>query len=279
MGETETPPPAEDLAPAEDHVPTESRAPARWTRLAVLGLLMEGLGPLLLLAAVLIWGLDFGDDWLFFVVILAIPLLGAFLVWRFGAWAKFVGLLAALLPAGAMFWTAFGLAIPSSFFDFVPGILVIPGFLIAAISCIAGLVAGRRGHKAPMTTGGERIAIRAIPAVVGLLAIISAVLTFAGRSTASEPGADQTLTSKNNAFEPKQFDVNGPARVLIRNDDPFFHTFSIDDLDVDESLTPGDEIVVEIPDRAGTYVFYCRPHTSDPKKPEENDMAGELIIR
>jgi plastocyanin len=240
---------------------------------------MEALGPLLLLAAVLIWGLDFGDDASFFIIILAIPLVGAFLVWRFGAWAKFVGILAALLPAGAMFWTAFGLALPSSFFDFVPGILVIPGFFIAVVSCIAGLVAGRRGHRSPSTSGGERVALRAIPAVVGLLAIVSAVLTFTGRSTASEPGADEVLIAKNNAFDPKQFDVNGPARILIRADDPFFHTFTIEDLDIDESLTPGDEIVVELPDRAGTYIFYCRPHTSSPEKPKENDMAGELTVR
>lgn len=267
MGETETGP-----AP-------EGRAPARWTRLAVLGLLMEALGPLVLLAAVLIWGLDFGDDAYFFVIILAIPLVGALLVWRFGAWAKFVGILAALLPAMAMFWTAFGLAIPYSFFDFVPGILVIPGFFIAIVSCIAGLIAGRRGHHAPSTTGGERIALRVIPGVVGLLAIASAVLTFTGRSTASEPGADQTLLSKNSAFDPKEFDVSGPARILIRNDDPFFHTFTIEDLDIDESLTPGDEIVVEIPDKAGTYIFYCRPHTESPEKPKESDMAGSLRVR
>jgi plastocyanin len=257
----------------------EGRVPTRWSRLAVVGLLMVALGPVVLLAAVLIWGLDFGDDASFFLIVLAIPLVGALLVWRFGTWAKFVGILAALLPAMAMFWTAFGLGVPFSFFDFVPGMLVILGFVIAVVSCIAGIVAGRRGHTAPTTTGGERIALRAIPAVVGLLAIASAVLTFTGRSTASEPGADQILTSRNNAFDPDRFDVNGPARVLIRNDDPFFHTFTIEDLDIDESLTPGDQIVVELPDRTGTYIFYCRPHTSNPEKPKENDMAGELIVR
>src|SRR5687768_9045258 len=114
-------------------------AKAKWTRLASLGLVLAGLGPLLMLIAALLFGLDIAEDLVFFLGVAVIAFLGAFLVWRFGTWSKFVGILAGLLVGMAMFWTAFGLAEPASFFDFVPGILVIPGALIAIGANIAAL--------------------------------------------------------------------------------------------------------------------------------------------
>lgn len=271
MGEAEamTPPPS-----------AETGGRARWTMLAVLGLVMEGLAPLLFLIAVLLFGLDFGDDAKFFIIVIGIPLIGAVLVWRFGWWAKLVGILAALAPALAMFWTIFGISYISSFFDFLPAILLLPGFVIALAFLIASLVAGRRGHRTEKTTGRERLAIRVISGVVVLLSLISGLLTFLGKSSASNAAAAQeTLIQKNGAFKPKTLTVDGGDTILIRDDDPFFHTFTIDALSVDESFTPGDEVAVKIPDKPGTYIFYCRPHTEDPKNPSKDDMAGRITIR
>jgi plastocyanin len=270
MGEAETmtPPPS-----------AQTGGRARWTTLAVLGLLMEAIAPLLLLVAVLVFGLDAGEFAKIFVIVIAVPLIGAALVWRFGWWAKLVGILTALVPAGAMFWTIFGITIVSSFFDFVPAILLIPGFFIAIASLIASLVAGRRGHRTPKPAGRERLAIQVVGGVILLLALISGVMTFLGRSSASSAAAAETVVEKDTAFRPKTLSVDGGDTILIRDDDPFFHTFTIDALDIDESFTPGDEIAVEIPDKPGTYIFYCRPHTSNPKHPEEGDMAGRITIR
>jgi hypothetical protein len=99
---------------------------ARWSRLAALGLVLAGLGPLLFLVAGVFWGLDVSEDIPFFGITGALALIAAFLVARFGTWAKVVGIVVALLLGLALFWTAFGLASPTSFFDFVPGLLVMP---------------------------------------------------------------------------------------------------------------------------------------------------------
>jgi len=66
--------------------------------------------------------------------------------------------------------------------------------------------------------------------------------------------------------------------VLVRNDDPFLHTFTVEELDIDEAITPGSEVLVEIPDESGSYVVFCRPH-SDPEEPDPaEDMAANLTI-
>jgi plastocyanin len=64
----------------------------------------------------------------------------------------------------------------------------------------------------------------------------------------------------------------------VRNDDPFLHTFTVDDLDIDEAMSPGSEELIEIPSEPGTYVVYCRPHTSDPDDPSSDDMTATLTI-
>jgi uncharacterized membrane protein len=61
-----------------------------------------------------------------------------------------------------LFWTAFGLAFPNSFFDFVPGLLVIPGALIALTGCIAALVARKRGKATQAPANGERKTVRTV---------------------------------------------------------------------------------------------------------------------
>ena len=254
---------------------------ARWTRLGVLGLLMVAAGPALFLIAALIWRLELGGggDAGFFLIVLVIPLVGAFVVWRFGWWARVIGLITAVLPALAMFWTAFGLALPGSFFEFVPGILVIPGALIAVVSLIASLIAGRRGHMTPSATGGERTAIRVALSLIALAALVSGVLTVLGRSSVPEAAAAaQAIKIKNTQFEPRAIEVGAGTSIVIRNDDPFFHTFTVEELGIDQSFTPGDEQLIAIPAKAGTYTFYCKPHTQNPENPAEDDMAGVLTV-
>jgi plastocyanin len=251
---------------------------ARWSRLAALGLVLAALGPLLFLIAGVIWGLDVSGDVAFFGITAAIGLIGAFLVARFGTWAKVAGIVVALLLAMALFWTAFGLFSPASFFDFVPGLLVIPGVLIAIISCVAAIVAGRRGHVSASPTGGERRALRIVPAVVLILAAMSGIATATTRSTVDESDADATVIFKDFEFDSAEYELQAGDTVFVRNDDPFLHTFTVDDLDVDQAMSPGSEELIELPSEPGTYVVYCRPHTSDPDDPTEDDMAATLTI-
>lgn len=273
MGEGET----EAMTPP---VPAETGGRPRWTRLAILGLLMEAMTPILFLIAVLAFGLEVGEEIVFIFVVPVIPLIGAFLVWRFGTWARFVGIVAALVPAFLMFWTAFSITLISSFFDFVPAILLIPGFLIAVVSLIASLIAGRRGHRTSTASGGERLALRIILGVVVLLAVVSGVMTLLGKSSTTEAAsADVTVGTKSTKFDPRNFAVSSGDTILVLGNDPFAHTFTIDALEIDETTTPGVDVTVKVPDRPGTYIVYCKFHTSDPKKPEKGDMAGRVTIR
>jgi plastocyanin len=177
-----------------------------------------------------------------------------------------------------VFWTVFGLALPASFFDFVPGTLVLPGVLIA----IGGTVASIRAAKADRpSTGGERRAVTVILAVLALLAVGSAILTVTGRDTVPEAladDADLTVSLEDFEFDEAGYDVAGGATVLVKNDDPFVHTFTVDDLGIDVDLGPYSEKLVEIPSESGTYVLYCEPHTSDKDDPSEDDMASELTV-
>ena len=259
---------------------TVARGPSRWARLAALGLFMAALGPLLMLIAGLVWGLDIAEDLLFFVLPIVIGSIGAFVVLRFDTtWAKIVGIVAAILTAGPVFWTIFGLFAPNSFFDFVPGLLVIPGAIIAIVGCVAGLVARNRGKADATPADGERKTIRTVLAIVGVLAVGSAVFTFVGKETVDTADADTTIALTDFEFDKESYTFDGGTKILVRNDDPFLHSFTIDELDVDEVISPGSEVLVEIPDEPGDYVLYCMPHTNDPENPSDDDMKSDLTVQ
>ncbi|HEX2054386.1 MAG TPA: cupredoxin domain-containing protein [Actinomycetota bacterium] len=251
---------------------------AKWTRLAALGLVMAGIGPLLILGAGLLFGLDFEGDIAFFLITAAIALSGAFLVWRFGTWGKVAGAVAGLLVGLALFWTAFGLMQPASFFDFLPGLLVLPGALIAIVASIAAVVSGRRGRATARPEGGERLGLRIVAGVVVLGAVVSGALNLFTRPTASAGDAQASVAMKDFRFDEQGYEVAGGSTVFVDNNDPFAHTFTIDELDVDEAFIAGGSKVVQIPDRPGTYVLYCKPHTSDPEDPGEEDMASRITV-
>ncbi len=260
-----------------EEVRVEGTPKARWTRLAALGLLLAGIAPVLMLLAGILWG--FSEFPTFFLMPAGLGLVGSYLVVRFGTWSKIVGIVLGVAIAMMLFWTAFGLFTPNSFFDFVPGVMVIPGVLIALVAGIGAIVAGRRGNVTPAATGGERTAIRTVLAVVVGLAVVSGVLTFAARTTVTAGQADTTVSLKDFEFDQASYELAAGSTVLVRNDDPFLHTFTIEELDIDLALSPGSEKLVEMPSQTGEFVLFCRPHTFEPEDPSPDDMAATVIIR
>jgi plastocyanin len=93
-----------------------------------------------------------------------------------------------------------------------------------------------------------------------------------------ESDADATVVLKDFEFDSTEYQLQAGSSVFVRNDDPYLHTFTVDALDIDESMSPGSEELIEIPSEPGTYVVYCRPHTSDPDTPSEDDMAATLTV-
>ena len=70
----------------------------------------------------------------------------------------------------------------------------------------------------------------------------------------------------------------GEASVVVRNNDAFMHTFTIDELGVDVQLIPGSAEVITFPAEPGqTIAYYCVPHSSEGGD-EPDDMAGTLAI-
>jgi plastocyanin len=251
----------------------------RWTDLATFGFAMAATGPLLLLIATLGWGLD-SDNIAFFVAPIVAAAIGIALVRQRRTGWRIVAVVLAVLIALMLFWTAFGLATPDSFFDFVPGLLVLPGALLALGAGIASIRAGRKDPtRGP--SGRERPVMAGLAGVLGVLAALSAVLTVAGKDTVSEEdrqNADLVVTLSDFEYDRAAYDATAETTVLVRNDDPVVHTFTIDDLDIDVTLTPGSEHLVTLPAELGTYVVYCAPHTSDTDDPGDDDMAARLTI-
>jgi len=237
---------------------------ARWTNLAVLGLLLSATGAVLPLVAITAFGLN-PSERPFLIVVGAVALVGAGIVWRFGWWGKLVGCVVCVAMVLTLFWTSFGLSSFTSFFDFMPAVLVVPGAILGFASCIAAIVAGRRGHTGAAPTGRERNAIRFAFAVVGVLALASGVLTLTSRSIAGASGVESTVVMKSFAFTSKRYVLRPGSTVLVRNDDPFVHTFTVDALGIDRRTHPGDRLIVRVPDRPGTFILYCRLHTGDPR--------------
>ncbi len=260
------------------HVDTSPGQHARWSMLAALGLFMVGLAAFAMVLAVLVWGLDTEGELPFFVTLIVVPWIGAFLAWRFGTWSKVVSLILGLAAIALLWWTAFSITLPGSFFDFLPAILVVPGALIAIVASIAAIVAKRRGHMSARPEGGERRAINVVVAVVGALAVISGVLTVAGRESVDASAASAEVELENFEYDQPSYEVPSGTQVVVRNGDPFHHTFTIDSLDVDVDLGPGGQALVDIPAQPGTYVVYCRPHTSDPEDPSDTDMASVITV-
>ena len=252
----------------------------RWTDLATVGFLLAALGPLLLLAAILGWGLETDGEAGFFGIIIGIAAAGALVVRLRPMWTKIIAIFLAVLLFLGLWWTIFGLlAGPANFFDFMSGVLVMPGALLAAVSSIGAFVAGRRGRVGTKAEAGERTAIRVSLVVVALAAIVSGILTFATRSTVDDAStAAATVRMTDFEFSPTEVEVAGGSSVLVRNDDPFLHTFTVDELDIDETITIGSEKLIRIPSEPGTYVLYCVPHTGDREDPDENDMVGTLRV-
>jgi plastocyanin len=187
-----------------------------------------------------------------------------------------VAVVLAVVVAGTIFWTMFGLFTPGSVFDFVPGLLVMPGALLALGAGISSIRA-----KGRAVGGGERRAATIILGALGLLALVSAVLTVTGRETVDADAAadaDLVVDLEDFEFDQASYEAAGGATVLVKNSDPFVHTFTVDALDIDVDLGPFSEKLVTLPDRTGTYVLFCEPHTSDKEDPSDDDMAAVLTI-
>lgn len=246
------------------------------TALATIGLGLATVGPLLVVVG--------SPDALLYVVPFALlPAIGAVLVWRFSTWSKGLAIVLGLLllfmmigsPAGE------GLAYPASFFDFVPSAM----FLVGALAAIAGgtiALLTRRGRPSPLD-GREGTIGRALLAgvvIVGLASAVASVATNQTVNAADRAGAVE-IVAEGGDFSPTTLRLASGqvTRVVVRNEDPFVHTFTSGALGVDQVLRPGDEVLLDLaPSTSGIFQFWCRPHSETAENGTRDGMVGTLVI-
>jgi plastocyanin len=256
---------------------TRPDGPTPYSRTAAFGLLLIASAPLLILLVTLATGGSL-EDAVLFIPAIAIPLVAAALVFRFGLWAKIVGLIVALLAAAVMYWTVLGLTFPASFGDFVPGMAFVIGFVLAVGGAIAAII--RRRATAAATP--ERRIIGAAGALVAAAAVVSGALGLLGREPAPNEGGTP-VTMADFAFAEGTYEMatGEPARMVVHNRDGFVHDIAIPELGVDKvAVLPGRGVVVDVPaPAAGTYTVYCTLHSNLAETdPEQAGMAALLVV-
>lgn len=245
------------------------------TRTATAGLIACGLGASIALAAEGLEALPFLGPFI------AIPLIGAALVWRFGVWAKAIGIvLGGLLLAQVAPAVGEVIRHPNSFFDFVPILVFTIGGALAIAGGVAAIV--KRADRRAEATTVERGILWSVVAVVGLLVAGSAVATVAGRTSVDAAARAGAVESTISGFD---FELSGDVaageatRLVVANEDRLLHTFTVDGTDVDVTITPGSEVLVELPPlEAGTYTVYCRPHSGRNDAGELEGMVSTLTV-
>ena len=127
----------------------EVRALSVYTRVTIIGFLLTVLA--LLIGTVMNLIESNTDSLVFTIPSMAIPLIVVGLVWRFGKWALIVAAIIALLSFLVnSAYIPYGLGNPNSFFDFLPALLVVFGFILAFFGAIASFI--QRRADTPRTT-------------------------------------------------------------------------------------------------------------------------------
>lgn len=244
------------------------------THTLVLGLSLVSGALAFLLASGLASGLPLSDG-AFLVPFIAATGVGAVLAYRFDTWAHALGLAIGLVTLAMTFFFLFGIFEPASFIEFTGGVAYVLGILLTFYGGVASLV--RRADVRDETPHSELLLDRTALGIVVLALVVSLPLWLVNRTTVDAAAAAglPEVTAANFTFE----DVTAAAggALVVRNQDPFLHTFTVDELGIDVKLLPGDSTIVELPSTTGSWTYYCIPHSFDAGEGED-DMAATLTI-
>ena len=139
--------------------------------------------------------------------------------------------------------------------------------LIAVVAAVADLA--RRSRP-----GGSSTAVRGVAlGAAGLFLILTAAGALTATETAARAEGDLFVVSNNVLFEPEVLEAEaGEITVRMANRDLFWHTITIDELDVDLPVAVNGERSVTFETPAGTYLYYCRIPG------HETRMQGTLVV-
>lgn len=171
-------------------------------------------------------------------------------VWVSGRFFLGTMIIGALLLLMAFASSTLELRHPESFGSFVPALWVTLGYAVAASASAFAFIQRRQRTLRPATTVQKRL----VGVGLALLVAGSAVSWFvsgASRVTAAKAKGAPVVTMNDNEFIPKDFEVQPGevARFYLVNDDSEPHTFTVDDLELDEYIAPRGQRLVsfEVP--------------------------------
>ena len=214
----------------------------------------------------------------FLIINIAVALIVAGLIWQSGAWALVLGAIAGLLGAGLFYgpYLASASSNINSIFDFGAGVVTTVGSILVLIGSVVAFVQIRRGRARVAATAIERNTLRGVAAVVAAIVVVSGVLTLAARDTVTSTeraGATEFLIERT---EFKTSKLNAKAgetlRLVLKNDELYIPTFTIDELDIDVTIGPrGEKILKLTPANKGTFEYRCTI-------PGHESMEGTLTV-
>ncbi|MBA3621845.1 MAG: cupredoxin domain-containing protein [Euzebyales bacterium] len=118
-----------------------------------------------------------------------------------------------------------------------------------------------------------------LPRTLWAVAVVTVALALAGSSVArltvdavtAQPG-DVDLTIARTAIPPQITATAGDVTVFVSNADPYSHTFTIDELGVDQTVVAGQEARVGFSAQPGEYRYRCAI-------PGHEFMEGTLLVK
>ncbi len=209
-------------------------------------------------------------------VIVVVFGLATWAAWRYdNVWVRILGVVASVAVAGSVFFMAFGIFQPFSPLEFILGLLLVVGFVMAVVWGVMAIVAGLRGRVGATRT--DRVVAVWLPVAIGVLSVVSVAGFFLTRTSvsAAEASGATEVDMVDFSFEPGDTTVTD-GRLLLSNLDPAGHDFTIEAFDIHTYVGPGSQVIVDLGDvPPGTYDYVCSLHT-DPTTGE--GMAGQVTI-
>ncbi|MBA3373343.1 MAG: cupredoxin domain-containing protein [Actinomycetota bacterium] len=218
-----------------------------WPRLLRLAGAADGLA--VLVVAALLGDLEAAVTGLGFVVAMALLRL------RNGG----LGVLAiGLLSTNVLAWMALGAYSNLVSGDGLPG-LVIPALLttLSLVGVVAALGTWLSRRRTTTDGAGPLVTVALAGVLLATVLILGALRSSGAEATAQ--AGDLVLATANLRFtKPELSVVAGQVAVVVKNEDLFWHTFTIDELGVDLRVPVSAERRVTFNAAPGRYSYYCR---------------------
>ena len=200
-------------------------------------------------------------------VALIVAEIATHLPWKVLMYLGWLGLAALFVNQG--FWMVTAIAsltsaAPSIAGAAAPAVLSVTAVL-GVIASLARLQSRAQGAVTPLMVIGT-------VAAVGLLVGVP----LAGQDAAKAQDGDLRIVTRDVKFVPeRQFANPGDVGIYVKNDDLFWHTLTIDDLDVDQRIATAGRHRIQLRDvEPGTYEFVCAIPGH-----ESAGMTGTLVVR